>query len=110
MEAAELVTEDEDDVKFIETTVDKSFITGKSKNKFSLYQAKEYFDIFKRFSRDQFIPTEKAKNIVITNVKLNPGLIPKKWKEYPLSHIENIIVNLQQEDQSCINWKHFLTF
>jgi hypothetical protein len=106
----ELVTEGEDDVKFIETTVDKSFITGKSKSKFSLHQAKEYFDIFKRFARDQYILTDKVKKILITNVKLNPGLIPKKWKEYPLSHIENIVMNLEKEDQNVIDWRHFLTF
>ena len=44
---------EEDDIQFIETIVDKSFIDGRAKIKFSLYQAQQYFDIFKRFAKDE---------------------------------------------------------
>lgn len=102
--------EGEDHIQFIETVVDKSFIHGKSRSKFSLDQAKDYLDIFRRFARDEYMETQRVKDILITNLKLNPELIPPKWKEYPLSHLENIVSSLELEDRPVVNWRHLLTF
>lgn len=101
---------EQDQIQFIETVVDKSFIQGKSRSKFSLQQAKEYLNIFKILSRDGFISKKRAKDILVTNIKLVPDLVPPKWKEHSLSHLENILEIVQIEGTDMINWRNFLTF
>lgn len=107
----EIQEDDGHDIKFIETIGDKSFISGKDKYKFSLDQAIEYFSIFRRFARDDTISTEVAKEIFTTNVKLNPDMIPPKWKISSLSYLEMIVDSVQEdEDVPIVNWRQLLTY
>ena len=108
---AELTDDNEDQIQFIETIgCDKSFIQGKSRSKFSLEQARDYLDIFKRHTRDDIVEARKAKNIIITNLKLIPDLIPPKWKEYPLTHIDQIVSCAQKEETDVVNWRNLITY
>jgi len=102
--------EGKDQIQFIETIDDKSFISGKSTAKFSLNQAKDYLNIFKILCRDEFIDVTKAKSMLISQLKLAPDLVPPKWRDYPLSYMEGIVNSLQEEDQDVINWRKFITF
>lgn len=105
---SEIEVENEDQIQFIETTIDKSFTQNISKTKFSLYQAQEYFEIFKKFARDQYIPISKVKDIIVTNLRLKPDLIPQKWTEYQLSYVDNLLERVAEED--FVDWRHLLTF
>ena len=100
---------DEDGIKFIETVLDKSFIQTGGQTKFSLDQAQEYTSIFKKFARNEFIRSSKAVDILVTNLKLRPEMIPMKWKEYPLSHIHKMVTRLEDEDNGLISWRVFIT-
>jgi hypothetical protein len=100
---------DEEDIKFIETSLEKSFIQTGGKTKFSLEQAQEYTSIFKKFARNEFIKSTKAVEILITNLKLRPEMIPMKWKEYPLSHIQKMVTKLEDEESGLISWRVLIT-
>lgn len=78
--------------------------------KFSLYQAQEYFDIFKRFANDELIPSNKAKEIFVVNIKLRPDMVPHKWTTYSLNFIDEVILNLSDEETGLINWRHLISY
>ena len=105
----DIQTEADDGIQFIDTIADKSFIQGKTKSKFNLNQAREYIDIFKKFARNEYISSEMAKSIFITNIKLNPDLVPQKWKENSLNYLENLVGNLEEGEASMVNWRGLLT-
>ena len=88
---------DEDGVEFIEAVLDKSFIQTGGQTKFSLDQAQEYISIFKKFARNELIRSSKADNILVTNLKLCPEMIPMKWKEYQLIYL---LLNLNFDEVS----------
>ena len=76
---------DDEDVKFIEAVLDKSFIQSEGQTKFSLDWAYNYTAIF-------------------------PEMIPLKWKEYPLIYIKNMITKLEVDESGNINWWVFITW
>ena len=69
---------DEDGVKYIEAVLDKSFIQTGGQTKFNLNQAQEYISILIKFARNELIRSSKAVNILVTNLKLRPEMIPMK--------------------------------
>ena len=101
---------EDDDVQFIETIVDKSFIDGRAKMKFSLYQAQQYSDIFKRFTKDENIEVSQAREIFVVNIKLNPDMIPEKWTKFPLTHIDELVNTHVDEETGLISWRQLLTY